>query len=285
MHPTFRPPSPVPPGYIDVPYSYVYDPTAAGLVNGSSYRHLAVQVNDKADFVLRRIAGLPGVANTFSLRNACGQLTNGSRTTGLTCTGLHDLAIVPELSFPLGSKIDFDLGTVAVAVNAGPTAYGQIVFQGVWRTNHPIYLRRFDSAYEYKLKPWAYLQQLTINWVPGAAADPQRYSLLVQDWDFELHAVHAVHQTSNLAPFAQFRMQLWDPFPQRWASAPVNDFVFMGNAYPGLGPPPPAAYMGVMPVPPILYPVGSEIQFEIWSLLGGGYPLELVFSGVRRVRT
>ena len=266
---------------MDRPFIYVYD--ADGLTNGLTYNELMVLLHEDSEFLLRRIGGRPEVAQFIQVRS--------DERRQLFAAPVHipaEQAIVPELKYRPGSAITFDLVNVLRLGNATtgtPVYYSQLAFQGV---------RRFpagnrapkDSAYRYQEKPFAIVTDMIVNWsgrlFPGETviAGGRQFSTPVQDYDFELHYITMTQQRFGGAvlPCNQsIKLMLYDADGNQLMSAPVCDF-FLGAGS--------INYNSLFPVPPLVYPAGSQILYDIHSLLANAsvpMALELAFCGARRM--
>jgi hypothetical protein len=274
---------------MDRPFIYVFD--ADALTNGLTYNDLMVPLHKDSQFLLRRISGLPTVVAAPGA-GAAGriQVRSDERKQLFSAPAVitPDQAVVPELAYAPGSAITFDLINVLRAGNATTgTAvfFSQLCFQGV---------RRFpeggrtpaDTAYRYQEKPFAIVADLIVNWsgrlFPGEVvmADSRQFNAPVQDFDFELHYITMVQQRAGgaVAPCNQsIKMMLYDVDGNQLMSAPVCDFFLSAN---GVG------YNSLFPAPPLVYPAGSQILFDLMSLLSNAMQpmaLEVVFGGVRRM--
>lgn len=270
---------------MDRPFIYVYD--ADALTNGLTYNELMVPLHEDSEFLLRRIAGLPEVAATGAIQVRSDErrrlFASPARITA-------EQAVVPELRYAPGSAISFDLVNVLRAGNATtgtPVYYSQLAFQGV---------RRFpegsrppkDTAYRYQEKPFSIVTDMIVNWsgrlFPGETvmAGGRQFNTPVQDYDFELHYISLTELRTGAivgpTPCNQsIKLMLYDADGNQMMSAPVCDF-FLGAGS--------INYNSLFPVPPVLYPAGSQILYDIHSLLANAsvpMALELAFCGARRM--
>ena len=274
----------VPEGYHDQPWIYVYDGDA--LTNGQDYLCIQVPVND-ADFHLRRVAGRPTIAGKIQLRRDAAPFF--ATDSGVVMP--PDWVIVPEKVFKVGSAISIDLFTVLKAQNADQAEtiqYPQLVFQGVRRWPGP-QKYPMPATYKYKEKFWSYEVDVTIDWDGGLDPQPHRFFQDVQDYDFELRRITAVTKTKGQSdvfwtPWGEWKMMLFDQNRNQLMSAPVMDYFLLDNndGIPGFN-----DYNSVFPIPAVLYPTGSQIMFELTSLILGSdldATYQLRFEGARRVR-
>jgi hypothetical protein len=273
-----------PDGFADYPFIYVFD--GSGLTDGTSPQRLAVPMQGGAEesFLLRRIVGLPQVAQQMLLYNES-QSASFSALERLP----QNYTVVPEKKYQAPSVIPFDLGTVArasIACGAQPIFLSFIGFQGVRRKPKPRGVSPLDSNYVYYERPWTYQFTLTLNWrryvsLPGPVEPPRRFSILIPNYDFELNWISVRRSPSGALPATDdFLFQLYDRGQFRTSTAPIplRWFNFSGSA----------DFGSVWPAPGILYPLGSQIEFDIVSMIcntDGDFPrvYDMVFGGVERV--
>jgi hypothetical protein len=271
---------------MDRPFIYVFD--ADALVDGANYNDLTVPLHMDSEFRLRRIAGRPAV-------NAAGGLiqVRGDGRRQLFSAPSHippDQAVVPELVYAPGSAITIDLTNVLRANNATtgtPVYWSQLCFQGVRRFAGPEMKAR-ETTYRYQEKPFAIVVDMQVTWsgrlFPGelVVAGGRQFNAPVQDYDFELYYIALTEQLVGVGPAVQpsnqsIKLMLYDVDGNQLMSAPVCDF-FLGAGSRG--------YNSLFPIPPLVYPAGSQILFDIHSLLANAslpMNLELAFCGVRRM--
>lgn len=265
-----------PGGCWDQPRIYAYD--ADALIDGVDQLNLDLETQADAEFILRKIDGAGLVVNPVTgrilLRDWLGQPTSRRP---LSAGLLRSTAVLPERHFPPGSGIGFDLYTVLRASNVvGPntTFLSQLAFQGLHRRKG----QPLDSRYGYRQKPFIYTVPLLVNWLWLTLPNYQLGIVPVNNRDFELNAIRLYVANSGAipGPGVLLKMQLYDCFERPLANVPIlmdywmeNSEVFVGNAL----------------CAPLLYPVGSEIRYQITSLaLAGQVPLnyELEFVGMQR---
>jgi hypothetical protein len=268
---------------MDRPFIYVYD--ADALTDGLSYDDLAVPVHIDSEFRLRRIAGRPEVTATGLIQVRSDQRRNlFQRPSHIPA----EQAIVPELVYAPGSAIGFDLTAVLRTNNATtgtPCYFSQLAFQGV---------RRFasgaprDTTYRYYDKPFCWATDIVVNWsgrlFPGETviAGGRQFNVDIRDYDFALHYIALTEQLVGLAGAVQpanqsVKLMLYDCDGNQLSSAPVCDF-FLGAGS--------RNYNSLFPVPPLVYPAGSQILFDVHSLLANASlpcNLEVAFFGARRI--
>jgi hypothetical protein len=271
---------------MDRPYIYVYD--ADALTDGAGYNDITVPTHIDGEFRLRRIAGLPVVAPTGTIQV---RGDAGYRLFSAPCRVPSEQAVVPELVYKPGSAITLDLTNVLRSNNATgglPCYFSQLAFQGVRRfsTGKPV-----ETAYRYYEKPYAWSSNIVVNWsgrlAPGETiiAPGQQFNVPVQDYDFALYHIALTEQLVGLAPpfnaiqpcNQSIKLMLYDANREQLMSAPVCDF-FLGTGS--------RNYNSLFPVPPLVYPAGSQILFDIHSLLRiTTLPcnLQITFFGTRRI--
>lgn len=277
---------------MDRPFIYVYD--ADALVDGANYNDLFVPLLVDSEFRLRRIAGRPEVSAGLIQVRGDQRRQLFSAPAHIT----HDQAVVPELVYTPYSGIGLDLTNVLRANNPTtglPCYFSQLAFQGVRRFPdvHP----GPGTAYRYYEKPYTQSMDIIVTW-PGrllpaltVVAPGRQFSVPVQDYDFVLYFVTLTEQRWNqplgvpgaIQPSNQsVKLMLYDADGNQIMSAPVCDFFLNAGAM---------NYSSLFPAPPLLYPAGSQILFDVHSLLpDGGFAgqtvpcnLEIAFCGVRRM--
>jgi hypothetical protein len=268
---------------MDRPYIYVYD--ADALTDGASYNEIAIPTHIDGEFRLRRIAGLPLVA-----ANGAIQVRGDERYRlfSSACRIPAEQAVVPEMVYKPGSIISLDLVNVLRVGNATtgtPVYYSQLALQGVRRFEGG---RSVETAYRYYEKPFAIVSDIVVNWsgklFPGetVVANGRQYNVDVQDYDFVLHHIALTAQLVGGQGAIQpcdhaVKLMLYDVDGNQLMSAPVCDF-FLGSGS--------LNYNSLFPVPPLVYPAGGHILFDIHSLLANASlpcNLEITFFGTRRI--
>jgi hypothetical protein len=148
--------------------------------------------------------------------------------------------------------------------------------------------RRPDTTYRYTEKPFAIVNDIQVTWsgrlFPGETvmAGGRQFSVPVQDYDFELYYITMIEQLVGVGPAVQpsnqsIKLMLYDVDGNQLMSAPVCDF-FLGAGS--------RNYNSLFPIPPLVYPAGSQILFDVHSLLANAslpMNLEMAFCGVRRM--
>jgi hypothetical protein len=263
-----------PPGYFDQPFIYTYD--ADVLPNGQS-RRTQLTTFTGSDFLLRRIAGIDRVCTTFQCRDVLARLIFNDPVN----TAFKDFVTVPELLYPGGDGILFDLNNVQKTVNSSGALLSQIIFQGVRRFKG----HRRPPSYPYWEDEFQYEADISIDstWNVG---DIRRFGIDIFDYDFELLEIKEciINPVGGGAPCAPgginqaFKIQLYDQVLENVFSAPIIDDLLVSNS---------VSYLGVCPVPGIVYRIGQRIRFDLTNLLAVtpgqcSIQVQLTFHGVRR---
>jgi hypothetical protein len=263
-----------PPGYFDQPFIYTFD--ADALKNGENRRSQLTTLTG-ADFLLRRVAGIDRVCTTFQVKDVLARLIFNDPVN----TAFRDFVTVPELLYPGGDGILFDLNTVNKSVNSSGASLAQIVFQGVRRFKG----YRRPPSYPYWEDEFKYEFDAAIDatWNVG---DQRTFGINIYDYDFELLEILEciINPIGGGAPCAPggvnqaFKIQLYDQVLETVFSAPVVDDLIVSNS---------VSYLGVCPVPGIVYRIGQRIKFDLVNLLSVtpgqcSIQVQLTFHGVRR---
>ena len=266
-----------PPGFWDQTYVYAYDTDALG--DGLNISSLGIQVEGDAEFRLRKIDGADRVVNPITgriwLKDRLGAYCSRAP---LYPDHLRSVAVVPERYFGPGSQIGFDLLTTLRAANPVPptTTYtSQLAFRGIHRRQGR---ELIETRYPFKQKPFAYTRALTVNWLWTNALNTRQQIIQVQDADFELIAIrlYAANMGTAPGPGVLLKMRLYDALERSLSNAPLLMDYWMENS---------GTYLANTFSPPVLYPAGCEIRYDILSLaLVGQVPLnyEIEFLGMRR---
>jgi hypothetical protein len=195
-----------PPGYYDLPMTWIYD--ASALTDGNTYRNQQVAIHaGYGDFVLRRVVGLNNVLSNsapptngqFQLRDAIGRFLEslpqnvGRGTFGQIQFTSGDIAIVRELLFKENQEIYFDLYNIARATDFGGVSFfgAQIGFQGVRRLKGR---SPFDPTYDFRPKTYAYVTQAVLVNSTATLSNPQHIITPVDNYDFELREIRLSYQ-------------------------------------------------------------------------------------------
>lgn len=267
---------------VERPFIYVFD--ADALVAGSSPNDLSLQTQTDSDFLLRRLSGLNTVATKMQLRN-----DNRSQLFSTLSALPRDYPIAPELTYRAGSYISFDLNNISLASRSYGVGgsvdnfWSQLVFQGI--RVFPMGAK-LETSYRYYERFTQLTLDVTVDWsgrVSPAfvAAEPaRRFQLEIKDYDFELFRVGLSEKRTGQPlqdSFTMVKFMLFDPSRNQLMNRPVADF-FLSDIV--------RDFHSVFPVPPMLYPAGTQIMFEITSLLiPAQLPLTLTvtFMGIWRM--
>jgi len=278
-------------------------------ITGSTGELLDVIKSDgDSDFFARR------ALNLYNFADMNGQIF-------ITALGGQALGSLPGLDYPLAPEKLYTLGAdipimlaqtnglivpsvafLTFPLGGGNSAHANIacpMFQGVKRRNGAPDNR---PSYTYYEKPYTTILQFTQDWTyfSNAAAlqvaAPRTFVKVVDSFDFELQAIEFSSDFYNTdqSAFNGFLFRLYDAN----GTALMKDFchyrhVSYNGGYTGGGSPPGNTqpwYPNCFPVPPVLYPKGSNIQMDVISLLdtntgGGGSSITqyVNFRGVRRL--
>lgn len=285
-----------PDGYVDLPGAYVFD--ASGLTNGTEVQNNVIPIEYDSIFVLRAVLGVP---NCIDPSTGGFRLNNYSKSRimgGYIKPFANNVPVVPEVIYPPNSQISFDLFNVQKAVNSCATniPISNIMFQGVKRYrpgvpgyNGPAFPIPYDPL-NYIERPWSYPLDFDLSWFhwnsSGSAAGiidiPRTFVVEVQDYDFQLHCIKISDSTTGLALTPDlFSIQLFDATAKRALfGSPVNQS-YINNTRNAFSNP-------VFPVPPLLYPVWTQIRVDITSLVcnedvSSPYHLQIEFQGLQRI--
>lgn len=263
-----------PNGAVDFPFVYVYD--ASGLTDAKSYQDIQIPVQGDSDFILRAIKGVnlcvdtPANGGKFSYKNASCSYANANPTSGIISTA--NWCVLPEKLYPANSGVFIDLYTTLRHFNAcgGTPIYdSNIGFFGAKRFPQGSEYGQPQTSYKFRRKPQTYEFTLTIDWAhfdtSGAVAPYRRFIQQMDNYDFELLGFR-VEQSGQVSPLARndFQITLYDRNMHATCSGPVNQaFLNSARATPQTAPP----YRTQWPSPILIYPAGSQICFDIVSLL------------------
>ena len=282
-----------PPGMGDTFFQYVFDAQGQGLVDGTIRNQLGVQVDD-GDFILRYWTGLPTIADRLQIYDWLGRrfASEAMFLGAASLAGYGQMVVLPEVKYPHGGNIRFDLTNITQALAAPASALeaSQLVFSGVRRRDSDI-SDPAPSNYKYYEKRFSYPFTLSINnyGIVGADIQPSvQYTIPVTEYDFELRRVELSLQSTGQA--SQFKILLYNQDWRQVSSLPVlsNLFCHLNPTIQTGGEPfQSAGELGFWPSPPLLYRVNSVIRFDIFSLLVAPTVLpqtfQLTFDGVRRI--
>lgn len=289
-----------PDGYYDTPFVYTYD--ASALNDSQSYYSLSVPVDGDSLFLLRRAAGQRTVADLYRLYGhdgapLCSEFWN------MTIPALWDIPIVPQRAYPPSGFIRFDLGSVSKASKTpGGSGSAQVflstlVFQGVkrFRGKNPLSaVGMLPSQGKYHLRPYTYRTTITVDWnvyrydsggtVLGFSA-PRQFSIPVNDYAFEVGRMSLLTTSGASWPggsgvdAAQIKMMLYDWQGHQVFKDPIEDrYVFANTDL--------SDRLVSVLSPSLVYPPGSMILFDVYSLLfAADLPAhyEIAVQGMQRI--
>ena len=275
-----------PPGFRDTPFIYVMDSNdipAAWI--GVPMPMPDISLHGDADFLLRRVAGQWTMTNgSFQVYDANHMPFFSEPVNVAAIPGLADLVIAPQKFYPRGGRIDVGffpfVPTTKISVTSVGFTFttGQMAFQGVKRwEGEPA-----RPKYRYYERHYVHRFNFDLNWIaclfdPITGAfqgfqDGRTFQVPIDDYDFELFYINL--RQSSLGPIAfnglyptwsdpVFKMMLYDAVGTGVYSQPVNCNLIFANVSPFLFP---ATYpMGLSPT--LVYPAGSVLKFDIYSLL------------------
>lgn len=279
-----------PPGMGDTFFQYVFDAQGAGLVDGTTRNQLGVQVDD-GDFILRYWSGLPTIADRLQIYDWLGRrfASDAMFLGAASNAGYGQMVVSPEVKYPHGGNIRFDLTNITQALAADGLDASQLVFSGVRRRVGAV-SDPAPSNYKYYEKPFSYPHTLSINnyGIVGGIVQPQvQFIIPVTEYDFELRRVELQLQSANQS--SQFKILLYNQDWRQVANLPVlsNLFCHINSSVHTGGEPFAGNELAFFPSPPLLYRVNSVIRFDIFSLLASPTELpqtfQLLFNGVRRI--
>ncbi len=271
-----------PVGYFDQPFIYVYDlahpnGNPVPVPDNQDRRRTTVTTFTGADFLMRRVAGIDRACTNFQMRDQLARLIFDENIV----TNYRDFPLVPELLYDGGNGISFDMLNVQKAVNASGAIVSQIAFQGVRRFKG----YRRPPSYPYWEDEFKYEIDIAIDpsW-PLEAIRP--FGIDVYDYDFELLEILEciINPVGGGAPCAPggvnqaFKIQLYDQLNETVFSSPIIDDLIVSNS---------VNYLGVVPVPGIVYRIGQRIKFDLVNLMTVtpgqcSIQVQLTFHGVRR---
>lgn len=277
-----------PEGFVDDPFIYVFD--GAGLTDGVNALNLAQPILLRDDFILRRIVGVRGLTTTGFLYRS----PTGSERSSAPFVPGNNYGVAPELLYPGESQIGFDLITVAraaIACGADPIlAAARIGFQGVRRRRAlaSFAVGHFESAYRYYEIPFSYSFPLSVDWFHYVVApnteSVRSFGLLISNYDFELQTIR-VTRTNGVAAGTvptteEFSAAFYDASGYNRLSSGMLPLSWWNQRRA-------ANFNSVFPVPSMVYPVGTEIRFDIQSNICNTDPdfprtYQIDFQGVAR---
>ncbi len=255
-----------------MPFIYVFDADSIGqtgtaLTDGLNYNNLGFPTYTDSEFHLTRLAGLPQVAAQIQWRD------NIHRNRFSANSAIpRDYVFAPEMVYDPGSIFDFDLFTVLKTGNAYalggsiPNFTSQLVFQGMRYFADNL---KLDTPYKYRAVPFALSLAVTVDWTGRTVASGyqtldtyRRFVIPVNDNDFELYRISITQQltgsTAVNPSFGAVKVTLYDNAKNAVSTNPVVDWYLNRIC---------RDYNSAFPCPPMLYPAGSEIQLDVYSLL------------------
>lgn len=306
--------------FYETPYIYnknyfQYFTDAIGPTTPNGVTNDQLRSDGDSDFFARRFFG--GLIN---FNDAAGRAFFSAAGNQASIQGLNDgnfvgfladAPLAPEKLYPLGTSIPIQY---LVQNNTLPSS-NFLTFPDVTTTFVNVFSPGFQGVkrwvgqpnrnpnYKFYEKPFTYVVSFNQNWTylvgPNYTqfnvADPRFFSQSVLDYDFELWAIEvgADYYNATNAGYQGYMMKLYDST----GKALMRDFVhyrklsYNGGYAGGAGAPQAGNYIqftpNCFPVPPVVYPAGSTIDYEILSLLdtggGGGGAQYIHFRGVRRI--
>ncbi len=289
-----------PAGYADHPYIYVFDPTFIphlALTGASNQFNLSVSLEAYSEFLCRRLTGMETMAQKIQVRDKI-------QTPWFLnpIAFLYDKAIIPERSYPSAGTISFDLLNIGQRFNSNTEGglnvpVSQLLFQGIRRyqtSGDPLIHRK--SNYEWRAKEYTYVMPVTITqkyWVDPTSATsgvtpPVRFSLEVLNYDFDLYNLSIYRPDNNTWSNGNLKVLLYDGGEYQLSAQPIIDYMYSSDGESVSTNPTRSFTNGAFPCPPVLYRVGSQIQFDVTSLLTnvvGPPPITFMFefSGIQRL--
>lgn len=254
-----------------MPFFYVFDAdaigqTATALTDGLNYMNLGYPTYTDSEFHLHRLAGRPQVANQLQWRD------NIHRQRFSANSAIpHDYIMAPYMVYDAGSIFDFDLinvqktGNVYGVGGSIPNYTSQLAMQGVRVFQDNL---KLETTYNYRSVPFTQTISVNVNWTGRVSPAYQvldtyrRFILPINDNDFELYRINITQQapgsTAVVDAYGTVKVMLYDSTKNQFSTNPVMDWFLNSTS---------RNYTSVWPCPPILYPAGSEIQLDVYSLL------------------
>lgn len=188
-----RPYSP-PLGYVDYPFTWLYDAVLNNLIRGDSYANQYIDIQSGyGDFVCRRILGLDTIlakGGRAQIRDMRGRYFQSlplyNNAVGSLAGSSGDIALNPEQRYAELSQIVFDLYDIGLGVGPGITqTAAQLAFQGVRRVKVAPPVTK-----KYRPKPYTYVTNGAL--LGGTADSPVATTSVIQpvnNYDFDLYQV------------------------------------------------------------------------------------------------
>jgi len=299
--------------YYETPYVYAknYFQNYTSLVPPSAPNGVlndVIQSDGDSDFFARRAAG--ALYNFQDMNQAYFISAQGGNPQGF----VQDVPLAPEKLYPLGCSIPIQLliqfgaypAQLTLQFPGVTTAYvgvAPVLFQGAkrWKgapNNKPNY-KYYEKEFNYPVpftQDWTYL--LSPNYTQFNVAPYRTFYQTVNDYDFELWAieVNADFDNNTLSTYSGYMLRLYDAN----GYVLMKDFVhyrnlsyvsgFSGTHGTPAGPGLTNQFIpNCFPCPPVVFPVGSIIKFDVLSLLdtqatsGTSISQVVNFRGVRRI--
>lgn len=271
-----------------------------------------VKSDGDSDFFARRATNVTNFSDMNS--QAFITISPGSiPSLGLTQFNGLDIPLAPEKLYTLGADIPFLIPQINGVPSAGiaellypgsPEAVvlvNGVMFQGVKRFNGA---PNTTASYNYREKPYTYVFQFTQNWTyllaPFTTLQPasaRTFYKNIENFDFELQALEfsADYNNDSYLGYPGYMLAFYDANGYRMMKDYVHfHFLTYNGGYSG------AQTLGVpgntqpwlpncYPIPPVIYPVGSQIRVDILSLLdtratsSPSIPQTINFRGVNRI--
>ncbi len=290
-----------PPGFADHPYIYVFDPITIPhltLTPASNVFNLSVPLEAYSELLVRRLSGLETIAQKIQVRD---KIQTPWFLNPIAFK--YDKAVIPERSYPSAGTISFDLYNIAQRFNTNGEGglnvpVSQILWQGIRRyesSGDPLIHRK--SNYDWRAKEYTYVMPITVDWKywvdPTSATSgqqpPRKFSLEILNYDFDLYNLSIYRPDNNTWSNGNLKVLLYDGSEHQLSGQPVIDYMYSSDGESISGANATKSFTnGAFPCPPVLYRVGSQIQFEVTSLLTdvvGPPPITFVFefSGIQRL--
>jgi hypothetical protein len=224
----------------------------------------------------------------WGYRNNSGSYANGNPSSGIV--GFPCWTVLPEKTYQASGQIAFDLYTILRANTAaaeGTIYTAFLAFMGVKRYQAGATAQSSASTqYPYREFPQTYVYPLTINWghfnAAGQPQPAQTFQVPMDNYDFELLGISI---TSGGLPVTtpDFGITLYDPQKFAFSNKPILQN-YLNKVMPNAHNQP--TYKGIWPVPSVVYPAASQIQFDITSQLpiaSTPQTYQICFQGIWRL--
>lgn len=276
------------------PYFYVLDFDA--IPDGTNLNNYALPTFDFCDFYLRRVAGWNFVKAPTGRLQIYGPDQNKFFFSPIQNI-VRDFPVIPQMKYQTNSSIVIDNSNVLRANNAYtgvpgsvPNYFSQLCFQGIRQYITPVANRGGYS--NFREKPYTYtfrLENYTKTGRVGPAFQvldlPDTYTVRIDNYDFVWDAtIISVRLLGGESVFqgwqaseGNFKLTFYDLQNVAYSNAPVLDVFYNTSA---------RNNVSCFPIPSLVFPVGSDIKFDLWSLLTNGRApafLEITFIGRNRI--